>query len=219
MSKRKTKSWWKEELNINTQKEVSDKIRNIVKSLGDNEPVDEINTKFLIKVLSHHHDFEKKCGVGIKHLEIRTNSSWNGPSKGIWIIRNDDTEEDISWVTALKPDGRPSIKEDISNAARYEISSQIHDYHDNGDCSICELCKNDMSRYNILHVDHIKKFEDLFLDFLTIKNITYSDIQIKDLGVKSEFKDRDLAKEWFDFHKQNATLRLVHKKCNLERKK
>jgi hypothetical protein len=33
-------------------------------------------------------------------------------------------------VTALKPEGKPSVKEDISNAARYEISSQIHEILD-----------------------------------------------------------------------------------------
>jgi len=32
-----------------------------------------------------------------------------------------------------------------------------------------------MTRYNFLHVDHVNKFEDLFLEFITLKNITYSD--------------------------------------------
>ena len=216
MSKRKTDPWWKTELGIDTKKEVEDKIRLIVKS----SPlvIDKVNTEFLIKVISHHHHFENKCGVGIKHLEIRTNPSWNGPTQGIWIIRNDDTEVDISWVTALKPDGKPSIKEDISNAARYEISPQIHDFHENGNCSICELCKNTMNRGNGLHVDHIKPFEHLFLDFLQGKHITYSDIQTEDLGVESQFRDRILAKEWHQFHKEKSTLRLVHKRCNLKRK-
>ena len=218
MLKRKTISWWKSELNISTQKEVKDKIRHIVKSSICNRPIDKTYTEFLIKVLSHHHRFEQKCGIGIKHLEIRINPSWNGPTQGIWIIRNDDTEEDISWVTALKPEGKPSVKEDISNAARYEISSQIHNFHDNGDCSICEICKNDMIRHKGLHVDHIKPFENVFFDFLEQKNITYSDIQTEDLGVESQFKNRIIALDWFNFHKENSTLRLVHKKCNLQRK-
>lgn len=219
MSKRKTNSWWKSELGINTQKEVSDKIRSIVKSTSPNEPINKIDTDFLIKVLSHHHHFHQKCGVGIKHLEIRTNPSWNGPTQGIWIIRNDDTEVDISWVTALKPEGKPSVKEDISNAARYEIYHQIHEFHDNGNCFICELCNNNMTRHDGLHVDHIEPFENIFSDFLQFKNINYSDIQTEDIGVESQFRNRILAQEWFDFHKKNATLRLVHKKCNLQRKK
>ena len=216
MSRRKTIPWWKAELGINTKKEVEDKIRIIVKTKN---PINKTNTDFLIKVLTHHHKFLQKCGVGIKYLEIRTNSSWNGPSQGIWIIRNDNTEEDISWVTALKPDGKPTIKEEVSDSARYEISSQIHEFHDNGNCSRCELCENIMIRYNGLHVDHIKPFEELFKNFLQFKNITYSDIQTEDLGVESQFKDRIIAEEWFNFHKTNSTLRLVHKKCNLQRKK
>jgi hypothetical protein len=218
MLRRKTNPWWKEELGIRTKKEVEDKIRYIVQSTPLNTPIDNSNTEFILKVLSHHHQFRQKCGVGITHLEIRTNPSWNGPTQGIWFIRKDGSEVDISWVTSLKPDGKPSLKEDISNAARYEIASQIHEFHDNGDCHICNLCNRMMVRHDRLHVDHIKPFDELFSIFLALNNITYSNIETEDLGVESQFKDRLLAIEWFKFHKENASLRLVHKKCNLCRR-
>ena len=219
MSKRKTNFWWKSDLGINTQKELTDRIRYIVNTTTIDKPIDKLNTEFLIKVLSHHHEFQKKSGVGIKHLEIKINHSCSGITKGIWIIRHDNTQEDITWVKALKPEDKSTIKEDVSNTARYEIYTQIKNFHDNGDCSICEICKNNMIRYEELHVDHIKLFEELFLDFLTIKNIKYSNIELEDFGVESKFKDRILAEEWSKFHKEYSSLRLVHKLCNLQRKR
>lgn len=215
--KRKQISWWKDELNINTKKEVIDKVRNIVKSTPVNTIISENDSIFLLKILKHHHDFKNKCGIGIKHLEIRSNPSWNGSSLGIWIIRIDNSEVDISWVNALKPDGGPSIKEGISNSARYEISSQIHDFHNNGKCDLCDLCGYSMNRGYQLNVDHIKPFEELFYEFLIENNLNYADIETRDLGVESEFYDRILANKWIEYHKNKATLRLTHKQCNLKR--
>ena len=62
---------------------------------------------------------------------------------------------------------------------------------------------------------HVKPFENVFLDFIKLNKIIYSDIQTQDLGVESRFNDRIITLEWFNFHKDNSTLRLVHKKCNL----
>lgn len=219
MSKRKTVKWWKDELGFNTKKEVEDYIRNIVNTSELCKPIEEKISENLLKILKHHHNFIKKIGIGLKHLEIRINPSWNGPTKGLWIVRTDNSEVDISWVTALKPDGRPSVKEDISNAARYEISDQIHSYHDRGECNLCDICGKIMIRGNKLHVDHIIPFEKIFLDFLESSKITYSNISVKDIGVETEFNDRDFAHNWKEFHKNNATLRIVHKECNLRRQR
>jgi len=50
-------------------------------------------------------------------------------------------------------------------------------------------------------------------------NLSYSDVSIDDQGIKSRFNDRTLASKWFAFHKEFATLRIVHKLCNLKRGK
>lgn len=218
-TKRKTISWWKDELNINTKKEVIERVRYIVKNTNVNCIVSKNDTSFLLKILKHHHNFEEKRGVGIKHLEIRINPSWNGSSLGIWIIRTDNSEVDISWVTALKPEGSKTIKEEINNAARYEISPQIHDFHKNGKCDICELCGYSMTRGYQLNVDHIKQFEELFYEFCIENNLNFSDIKTRDLGLESEFYDRILANKWIVYHKNKASLRLTHKLCNLKRSK
>jgi len=215
MQRRKTNPWWKE-LGFSKKSELEEKIRLIVNNSPLCEPLCNEHTEFLLKILCHHHHYERKI-AGMKHLEIRQNPSWNGPTLGIWVIRA-ESEEDISWVTALKPDGRPSVKEDVSNAARYEISPQIHDFHECGECSVCELCGKDMVRGYKLHVDHVKPFEQLFSEFLSVEEITYSDIETEDVGgVESRFTDRQLASKWITFHRDHASLRLTHKLCNLKR--
>ena len=117
----KTGSWWKSELSINTKKEVISKIRHIINFTQTYRPIDKINTEYLLKILSHHHDFKKKCGVGIQHLEIR--QSLNKSSNSIWIIRNDNTTVDISWMTVFN---KKPIKKNIQSS-----TYNIH-YHING---------------------------------------------------------------------------------------
>ena len=224
---RKSLPWWREELGLKTQRDVIFRIRNILNGVhidsnpgggGSSGMIGASDTEFLLKVLRHHHQFDRKMGdSGMKHLEVRVNESWNGPSRGIWIVRNDGSEEDISWVKALKPEGKADAKEVVSSAARYEIFPQVHEVHNSAVATTCEICGEEMVRGVSLHVDHLYEFKRLFADFLKVSQLQYSDIAVEDLGLAVRFMDRDLASVWTHFHKENATLRLVHKECNLRR--
>jgi hypothetical protein len=216
--RRKAIKWWQKELGIETKAEVEGKVRTIVSKYLDNQPVAKDDQAWLIKVFEHHYQYTAKIGCGLEHLEVRTNSSWNGPSRGFWIKRKDGTSIDISWVIALKPGGRPDPKEDASKAARYEIYEQIHHHHKNGECNVCPICDVPMQRKFNLHVDHEIPFKKLFDDFLEEQLLCYEDVEIDDLGLDSRFADRELAQAWKQYHQDKAKLRLTHSQCNLARK-
>ena len=217
LKRRKTTTWWKRELSLNTQKEVIQKIHEIIDTTEMYTPLDH-GLFFLLQVLKHHRYYESKVGVGIKHLEIRWNQNDCGKlTKGLWIIRTDSTEIDISWRQALLPNGEPSLKEMVSSAARYETRAQIDLFYRNESRSVCELCHKHISQYDEIHVDHIQVFEQLFSNFLDTVHMTYSDIKIHHLGLDNEFVDRHIALLWSQYHMKYATLRIVHSKCNLKR--
>ena len=218
MTKRKAIKWWKDELNMPTKAMVEDAIRNIVSKYPNKQPITGSDLTFLDAVLRHHYQYEAKVGCGIKQLEVRTNPSWNGATRGLWIVRTDGSEVDISWVVALKPDGRPDVKEDVAKAARYEVYQQIHHHHEHGACDLCPLCHLPMERGINVHVDHAEPFSLLLDKFLKTKGLNYDQIVIEDLGLDSRFRDRALGQEWHDHHAQNASLRLTHAQCNLARK-
>jgi hypothetical protein len=217
VTKRKTIKWWKDELGYTSKAELETAIRDIVKGTADGQPLLPDEQEFLHTVLKHHYQYAAKVGGGVKHIEIRTNPSWNGPTRGLWFVRTDDTAIDISWVMALQPEGKPTPKNHVTSAARYEVYPQIHEHHANGACVFCELCGEGMMRGVGLHVDHDTQFDTLLLAFLDDSGLTYDDVEIEDLGLDSRFADRELAIGWSSYHREVARLRLVHSDCNLHR--
>ena len=218
-ARRKATPWWRDELSLKTKAEVEHKIRQIVGKYRDRMPLDDADAAFCHQVLQHHYHYPLKVGAGVTHVEVRTNPSWNGATRGFWFVRNDNTAVDISWVVALQPGGRPTTKNNVTCAARYEIFPQIHAVHADGECSFCPLCNEGMVRGFDLHVDHEVHFDDLLSDWLTQNNLAYEDLEIEDLGLDSQFADRSLAVEWQQWHRENAVLRLTHALCNLSRRK
>lgn len=217
MARRQTVTWWKA-LGFTNQSDIKKKIRSIVNTVPLYTPLNEDNTLFLINVLRHHHQFEQKMAgeVNLKHLEIRINQDdGHGPTRGIWIVKKDNTSVGISWHTALEPGGGSSKKQDVCQAARYEINDQIFAFREQP-YGLCELCNESIAAgIDIVHVDHIKPFDELFKLFMKTVSITYDNIDTQD----RRFIDRNLALQWAHFHKEHATLRVVHKTCNLKRSK
>jgi len=217
MTKRKTIKWWNDELGYSSKAGLETAIRDIVKGTEDGLALPPDEQEFLHKVLKHHYQYAAKVGAGVKHIEIRTNPSWNGPTRGLWFARTDDTAIDISWVVALQPEGKPTPKSHVTTAARYEIYPQIHQHHAEGACGVCPLCSLVMARGASLHVDHVTQFDKILLEFLGDVGMTYDDIEVEDLGLDSRFADRELAIDWMAYHREVAKLRLVHAGCNLGR--
>ncbi len=217
--RRKAIKWWQKELGIETKAEVEGKVRTIVSKYLDKQPVDADDQAWLLKVFEHHYQYTDKIGCGLEHLEVRTNPSSTGRNtRGFWIQRKDGSAIDISWVVSLKPDGMPTEAQNVSNAARIEISDQIHHHHRYGECNVCPLCNDAMERRYNLHVDHEIPFQKLFAEFLKSKSLDYESVELEDLGPESRFADRELAKSWQEYHLANAKLRLTHDQCNLARK-
>ena len=218
-NKRTATPWWREELSLQTKVDLEGKIRQIVAKYPDRVPLSADDAAFCHQVLRHHYQYALKVGAGVARIEVRTNPSWNGATRGFWFVLTDNTAIDISWVVALQPGGRPTTKNNVTSAARYEVVPQIHAVHADGECGFCPLCNEGMVRGFDLHVDHAVHFDALFADWLKQNDLSYGNLEIEDLGLDSRFADRVLADEWQQWHRDNAVLRLTHAVCNLSRRK
>jgi hypothetical protein len=202
--------WWQDELGVLTKKALAAQIREIVDRT--NCRVNTNDALFMLQIFKHHYEWEEKRGVGVSHLEVRS----NGPTRGFWIVRTDGTHIDISWVVALKVGGAPTDKENAAAATRFEIRDQIaacqHSY-------VCELCGLPIRGYDATHVDHVVPFDSLLSDFLTLLGLTYADIKTHSIGTRRVMSDTNQRQWWRAYHQKMAILRMTHDTCNLSRER
>ncbi len=198
-----------------TKARIKEDIRALIKRNPNNSPLSVEDEKWMLQILKHHPEFAEKVGVGIQHLEVRQNVNWSGTTRGLWIIRKDGSEIDISWVVCFNA---PRAIDNLAQAAREEIHPQIHAHHEHGPCDRCPLCLEPMERRNGVHVDHEEPFAALLDRFLQQQSLTVEQVAIRDLGTTAKFEDRALARAWQEFHQSTAKLRITHKRCNLARR-
>jgi 5-methylcytosine-specific restriction endonuclease McrA len=124
-----------------------------------------------------------------------------------------DTRHPISWVKCVT--GRQSTDHNrLKKVLRNTIESQIKEFREKAP-HFCEECGTDEN----LQVDHIIMFKDLVEDF-NRNRIPPTDFLDAGRG-KLMFKEEDRLyhDEWVNYHKNEATLRILCQKHNLARNK
>ncbi len=202
-----------------TKKDLTEYTRNLLKHIGicssiKNKNIDAYN--YFIKLFESHPKNPEKT-KGIVDLKI-TQNKVNRSAIEINMVKENSVEEDISWVACIKG----KTRDPLPIAYRVAIDDQIKEFRKDkpSKCVNCGETKGEM------HVDHIIHFEKLILDFekLIIAPEKDSKLQIPKLFANhsSNMKcfrdtDKEFEKKWKDFHKKNATLRILCKKCNTTR--
>lgn len=196
--------WWKPR--FATKKALEDKIRSIAKETPIGASLGDVDKGFMTWVLSHHDQFEEKCGFGLVAIVVCRDDFNN---RFFSIERSDGTLEDISWHHALKP--RRNERKHFLSALREEVKEQIIAFKKSAE-PICGICG--MRIYGEdAHVDHVTQFRDL------VSSSFGDEIhEIIDMGpTRPILKDRDIARQWSEFHAQNAQLQMAHAACNLKK--
>lgn len=122
--------------------------------------------------------------------------------------------EDFSYDKALKKP-EANAKCNLQEALRCEISDQILEFK-----SRHQLISN-----GEFHVDHVIPLQKLVQDFLEKYNLHWRDIKLEKVPAnnipfkrdKYQIKNRQLAKNWQDFHKKNAELQILSAQENLQK--
>jgi hypothetical protein len=205
------------EYNFKNQKEIIEFVRKILYKYNIEDTINEEDFDFIYSLIQNHRWKEDKIGCGIEKFKIILTEYNNRAFK---IIRSDGTETDFSFMKCIsKP--KDWRYHDFISACRTCISSQIQDFKER------ELTKENKCPYrNIMldktnsHVDHIppSTFKNIVKRFINEKEIDVNNIEIggyEDNATSKFFVDDELSKSFFEFHKNNAKLRLVSARANL----
>lgn len=214
----KTIKWWNER-GYKTQKNLVDKIRDIINSSQDDQIIkNEIDKELIVWVLSHHHEYSQKTNDSEK-FEIQVRRSTVKPTnKELWLIFPDSPPIDISWRKALSPTGGSTVKDNLRSAAVQVIEPQIIDFKDNNKELNCCLCSKIIDEK--IEACHYKPRLDQLLTNFFGDDEAMSQIMITDGSYAYRyFDDTDLRDRWLDFHKKNAILRPAHATCIRKRKR
>lgn len=111
-------------------------------------------------------------------------------------------------------------KRQKNSAFRDAISGQIDRFRDRAfgenekiPCAI----SGDLITKELSHVDHINFFSDLMNQFLDLKGHPEVEIVPGEKGISPKIADLVLRREWQDYHKEHAQLRVVLWRKNLTR--
>jgi hypothetical protein len=122
----------------------------------------------------------------------------------------DGTEDTISWNTCAKGEVNPVGKK-INWAMRLAIEGQIREFKATQKGKPCELCGS----HEKPTADHIKKFKDLKDEFLAAHPDHPTEFA-KNQFAQEIFRaeDAEFERQWLEFHRANATLRILCEACN-----
>jgi len=171
---------------------------------------------FLNDLIKLHPEYKEKVGDGIEYFHVKNHPLYN------WLFllhikqKNKDELVVFSWKECLKKKKTTNIK-NFKKALRTTIEPQRIEFKNSCNDLKCEMC----SSRKMPQVDHIIHFEKILEDFLKInkEKIPISFNQNKNLQLEFKNQDNVLKNNWFAFHKEKATLRILCKTCNLERPK
>lgn len=178
------------------------------------DPEDE---KFLLDLLQLHPNKDTKIGCGVARFEVRP-SEKQSRQRTLWLVRTDGSETDFSFVKCLTP---PTHARLVRAALREAIVPQINEFvrnaYTSGGQVQCPLTRADLSDRKQAHVDHHKPtFDELAQAFAEAEggweaiSVTSSD------GMTGHrLADAHQAQAWDEYHRANASLRLVSIQANL----
>ncbi len=166
-----------------------------------------------------HLEWEEKIGVGIKNI-FRIKEPQYGKVRGFKIVRLDESDTDISFI--IERINKNDFKQQFNSALRFIVEPQIFEFKEKSFGSrlflLCPIENVEVTKDNC-HIDHDSPtFKEIVNSFVLKYNIKID----KDILVKStdnqlipELANAEMIKQFFDYHKELANLRVVSIKANL----
>ncbi len=199
--------------NLN-QKTLKKYVRETIDTIGLCPSIKKLHPdkwELFIYLFERHSDYPNKF-CGLIDIKIRNNPVFNNLE--VIIVKNNGDEDDVSLFNNCIT-GKP--KDNLTIAMRNSIVPQILEFKNNSSL-ICVLCGS----IEKIHIDHHEpQFIDLKKDFVNewkgpIPNIFDQNNSHSKIftSINNEFE-----KKWIEYHKKNATLRVLCNKCNCSREK
>ena len=210
---------------FNTKKELKEYVQGLMYKVKKGEPLKGIQLKVVDTIFRNHPDYEQKTKGMVYQIAVRTSSGPNKKYREFYIIREDDTETDFSYISALS--GKSSKISDIKCTLRQVILQQQWDaktehfekHQDRSGYVTCPVTRLKM-KYKEAHIDHYPvKFETIVENWFKESGLASETFDLEDGGDNSicdVVKDKSLEKSFYDYHLKHAQYRVVLAKVNLQ---
>jgi len=209
------------ERKFTTKKDALNHFKSILNSYDFGQSISKDDFKDILALLETHPSVNEKIGVGIKDVRI-TKLKYN--TKSFELLRHDGSSEFFSYtkrINAPKTDFtrfREACRQTIQDDLRNVKLAYFDKFSKKGYVKCQET--GEIARYEDLNVDHrqpntFSVIVDRFVELnsLDLKKIDYLQID----GGPNELADENLKKEFRQYHRDKANLRIVKKSLNLGR--
>lgn len=215
-----------------TQSEALNHFKQMLNKYAEEETVeDRADHDDLVFLLERYDEVivegPSKIGCGISEFFIRMNTGEGWQTRSFWVRRDDGSETDWSYISAVKGKCKTRAAE-FYDACRVAVESDLlkakkdffNTYADSEGMVICELTQKPMS-FADAHLDHAyTTFNQIVLTFRASlkwsREIPDGILTLpKDAQVRTYFVDSKLAEDFKEYHHSVATLRVIHREKNL----
>ena len=206
-------------LQFPTKKLAKEFFRELRDRYADGCRIGDEDDRYLRDLIAIHPEAEMKIGSGISHFTVETDMVF-GRTRHFMIHRIDGSSTDVSFHSAI--DGR-NERRDRLEALRRGVEDQIVLFKQSalfsGGLKICPLRGVPITE-DAYHVDHTppRTFVRLVDAWLAQEFLRIEDVEItppSDNQIVTQMTDAEQKRSWQDFHRANASLRLLSPLGNL----
>jgi hypothetical protein len=171
---------------------------------------DHHDFQFFVDLLNRHRDPQSKIGVGVKAFLI-TNDRLNKKSPAIFVIRNDDSKIDFSWVRCCTQ--RWKDESDFVIEAMRMATLRTRPYFKNQ----CEMCKTHEGPFESHHADiPFRVIADHFIK----QHPEMNNAKLTNgAGTFFHADSSDIEQLWIDYHDTVVRWQYLCKSCHLQEDK
>jgi hypothetical protein len=187
----------------------------------------------VLGLLEYHTEKDEKIGCGVAHIKVEKHtdliSGFKSKTSHFHIYRKDGTDIDFSYRNCVSNIGKNGYKskkrDDVLKSLRFVVRPQIDEFRtktfDKKEYLICEILGINFSK-KTCHIDHKppKSFANIVENFLQKYELSIEDIETSPVdNIYDTISDENIRSNWFEYHKQYAELRAIHKTANMAQKK
>ncbi len=188
--------------------------RTIIDEIGICDSVKSNYPEYFIEfceILQKHSNSSKI--YGLIDVKIAYNPKYPR-SLVVYIIKENGDEDDVSIKDCIYGK-KMNDKDKLNIAMRVAIQPQIDEYRKNITVYKCDLC----SDYENIEIDHHSEkmpFVKLCCDFMKINTLSIPNTFDNTIGHQKCFRyiDHIFEEQWVRFHRENAILRMLCRRCN-----
>ena len=203
---------------FDSKKKCSNYFSNILSKSTLNKKISDKYHNDTLNLFKRHPKYNKLKSIGINYIYV-SKDIFN--YKCFHVSLSNGVSDSFSINKCINSKNENQFSK-FCLAARDTIKWQIYEFRSlnkNGDHFVSEI-SNEKIKPDETHVDHVYEFQNIVIDFINKHNIDIDTVEFdENIPMIISFIDTRIEKNFYDYHKQKAKLRIVSSNENYSRKR